>query len=298
MRLGLAVLLTTIASAGLAPAPAAQERTDQPVFRASVEMVSMAAVVRDGRGRVVPSLSQDDFVVLDAGSRRLIVDLRADTSAPLSVALLVDSSGSMRVGYTLDAARSVAEDLLNVLDPRRDQAALFSFDRRLLELVDFTSDFTPIRMRLEDLDAYGTTSLYDAIAETAKRVGRFASRRRAIVVLTDGTDTSSRFDPADVSAAASAVDVPVYVLALSAGGAHGQGPLADLARWSGGAYLAAGHRQLALGAVRQITEELRHQYVLAFESAASDGWHRVEIRMRRPGLTVRSRSWYLSGPGE
>ncbi len=299
MRLGVAVLLTTIAaSAGPGSSPAAQERADQPLFRTSVEMVSMAAVVRDGRGRVVPSLSREDFVVLDAGSRRIIVDLRADMSAPLSVALLVDSSGSMRVGYTLDAARSVARDFLNVLDPRRDEAALFTFDRRLLELVDFTRDFDPIRMRLEDLDAYGTTSLYDAIADTSKRVSRFASRRRAIVVLTDGTDTSSRFAPSDVSAMASAVDVPVYVLALNAAGGHGQGPLADLARWSGGAYLAAGHRQLALSAVRQITEELRHQYVLAFEPASSDGWHRVEIKMRKPGLTVRSRSWYLAGPGE
>lgn len=299
MRLGSAVLFTTTAAtAWLTAAPAAQERPDQPVFRASVEMVSMAAVVRDGRGRVVPSLSREDFVVLDAGARRVIVDLRADMSAPLSVALLVDSSGSMRVGYTLDAARSVAADLLNVLDPPRDEAALFTFDRRLLELQDFTADFDPIRMRLEDIEAYGTTSLYDAIAETAKRVSRFATRRRAIVVLTDGTDTSSHLEPEDVSAMASAADVPIYVLALNERAAHGEGPLADLARWSGGAYLAAGHRPLALTAVRQITEELRHQYVLAFEPAASDGWHRVEIRTRKPGLTVRSRTWYLAGPGE
>jgi Ca-activated chloride channel family protein len=294
MRQGLAVLLTTTAAAAwLTPAPAAQER---PVFRASVEMVSMAAVVRDGRGRVVPSLAREDFVVLDSGTRRAIVDLRADMSAPLSVALLIDSSGSMRVGYALEAARSVAADLLNVLDPPRDQAALFTFDRRLLELQDFTSDFDPIRMRLEDLDAYGTTSLYDAIADTARRVSRFAARRRAIVVLTDGTDTSSHLDPGDVSAMASAADVPIYVLALNETVAHGRGPLADLARWSGGMYLAAGHRQLALAAVRQVTEELRHQYVLAFEPASSDGWHRVEIKTRKPGLTVRSRTWYLAGP--
>lgn len=294
-RTGVVVFTTVLIASG--QAPSAQERPDGPIFRSSVEMVSMAAVVRDKRGRVVPSLSREDFEVLDAGRQRSIVDLRSETSAPASVALLVDGSGSMSVGYTLDAARAVAADMLNVLDPARDEAALFTFDKHLIELQDFTSDFEPIRIRLEDLEAYGTTSLYDAIAQTARRISRFARHRRAIVVLTDGADTSSVLTPAEVSGLASSIDVPVYVLALEGAGMPNRAPLADLARWTGGDFLPAQSRPQALAAVRQVAQELRYQYILAFEPATSAGWRRVEIRTRRPGLTVRTRSWYLAGTG-
>lgn len=292
-RTGVVLLTTALIAWG--PAPSAQEPPDQPVFRSSVEMVSMAAVVRDKRGRVVPSLSREDFEVLDAGRRRSIIDLRSEASAPASVALLVDGSGSMSVGHTLDAAREVAADMLNVLDPSRDEAALFTFDKNLIELQDFTSDFEPIRIRLEDLEAYGTTSLYDAIAQTARRIARFARHRRAIVVLTDGADTSSVLTPAEVSGLASSIDVPVYVLALEGAEMANRAPLADLARWTGGEFLSAENRPQALAAVRQVAQELRYQYVLAFEPASSSGWRRVEVRTRRPGLTVRTRSWYLAG---
>lgn len=298
MRRASAALLTTIfVGLGPAPAPFAQE-PERLVFRSSVEMVSMAAVVRDKRGKVVSSLSREDFEVVDAGSRRSIVDLRSDTTAPASVALLIDGSGSMTVGRTLDSARVVAADVLDTLDPRRDEAALYTFDSRLIQLQDFTRDFEPIRTRLEDLEAYGTTSLYDAIAETAQRISRFAKHRRAIVVLTDGADTSSQLSPAEVSGIASSIDVPVYVLALDGTDPTGRAPLAELAIWTGGDYLLAHDRTQIDFAIRRISEELRHQYVLAFEPASSRGWRRVEIRTRRPGLTVRARSWYLAGSSE
>lgn len=295
-RASVALLTTMLAAPGTAPS--AQERPEGPIFRSAVEMVSMAAVVRDKRGRVVPALSREDFEVLDAGRRRSIVDLRSDASTPASVALLIDGSGSMMVGNTLDAARIVALDMLNVLDPKRDEAALFTFDKTLIELQDFTNDFAPIRTRLEDLESYGTTSLYDAIAGTAQRIARFARHRRAIVVFTDGADTSSVLTPAEVSGLASSIDVPVYVLALDGADLANRAPLADLARWTGGEFLPARERLQALAAVRQVAQELRYQYVLAFEPAGSTGWRRVEIRTRRPGLTVRARSWYLAGSSE
>lgn len=298
MRRG-ACLLVTAAVLTMRPSGSpAQEPAERAVFRSSVEIVSMAAVVRDRRGRVVSSLSREDFEVLDAGRRRAIVDLRSERSAPASVALLVDGSGSMHVGATLDAARLVAADVLDRLDARRDNVALFTFDTRLVELQDFTHDHEAIYAGLQELEAYGATSLYDAIAETARRIAPRAKHRRAIVVLTDGADTSSRLTPVEVSGLASSIDVPVYVFALNDGVVTTENPLADLARWTGGDYFAAGLRALAATAVQQLADELRHQYVLAFEPAGSTGWRRVEIRTRRPGLTVRSRSWYLAGSSE
>jgi len=297
MRRASVVLLTTVFAASV-PAAGAQDQPERPIFRSAVEMVSMAAVVRDKHGKVVSSLSREDFEVLDAGRRRSIVDLRSVSSAPASVALLIDGSGSMTVGNTLDSARLIAADMLNVLDSTRDEAALFTFDKSLIELQDFTKDFEPIRTRLEDLESYGTTSLYDAIAGTARRIARFAKHRRAIVVLTDGADTSSILTPAEVSGLASSIDVPVYVFALEGADLTNRAPLADLARWTGGEFFNAKDRVQALAAVRQVAQELRHQYVLAFEPAGATGWRRIEIRTRRPGLTVRARSWYLAGSSE
>lgn len=288
-------LTTAALLAGLISTPSAgQLAPDRPVFRAAVEMVSMAAVVRDQRGRVVASLEREDFEVLDGGERRTIIDLRSERSAPASVAFLIDGSGSMRVGATLDAARLVADQILSNLDPTRDEVALYTFDSRLIPLYSFTRDFDGIRARLEDLESFGTTSLYDAIADAARLIAPRARHRRAIVVLTDGADNSSTLDPAEVSGIASSIDVPVYVFSLNDGGSPvGSASLADLARWTGGALFSAGDRVLYTTAAQQLLEELRHQYVLAFEPSSSGGWRRVEIRTRRPGFTVRARSWYL-----
>jgi Ca-activated chloride channel family protein len=297
------LLLSLLVTAALDPAIAAQQQgqepilaANRPVFRASVEMVSLAAVVRNRRGRVVRSLSREDFEVLDSGVPTRLVDVQTEVSAAASVALLVDSSGSMRVGDSLDAARLVADEVLDYLDPGRDEASLLTFDSRLLELHEFTRDFTPIRMRLEDLDAFGTTSLYDAIAQSARTVAPHARYRRAILVLTDCADTSSTLSPAEVSAIASGIDVPVYVFAL--GSDKADGPLVDLARWTGGEFYVASDPRLATLAIQRFVDELRHQYVLAFEPSHVEGWRRIEIRTRRPGLTVRARSWYRSGASE
>jgi VWFA-related protein len=199
----------------------------------------------------------------------------------------------MKVGYALDSARLVASEILDGLDPRRDEASLLTFDSRLLELQPFTRDYEPVRMRLEDLDAYGTTSLYDAIAQAARIVGPHSRQRRAIVVLTDGADNSSAMTPAEVSAVASSIDVPVYVLAV--GSSETEGPIVDLARWTGGDFFVANDRQRRSEGIARLIDELRHQYVIAFEPSAVSGWRHVEIKTRKPGLTVRSRSWYLAG---
>lgn len=294
-RLVVGLLFTASAVAAPRAQVHSDEAAEQPVFRASVEMVSMAAVVRNRQGRVVPALSREDFEVRDAGALRPIIDLRAEVSAPASVALLVDSSGSMRVGNTMDSARLVAAAILDSMDEKRDEAALLTFDSRLLELQPFTRDFEPIRMRLEDLDAFGKTSLYDAIAQTSRLVAPRARHRRALIVLTDGADTNSHMMPSEVSAIASSIDVPVYVFSLD--GTSTVGPLVDLARWTGGEfYVANDHRSAAAG-IQRLMDELRHQYVIAFEPATSEGWRRVEIRTRRRDLTVRTRSWYLAGAG-
>jgi Ca-activated chloride channel family protein len=274
----------------------AQDPASNVVFRSSVNVVSMTAVVRDRRHHVVTSLTRNDLQVVDAGEPQAILDFRTEASAPASVALLVDGSGSMRIGAASDAARRISEAILDSLDSSRDDAALMTFDRRLITVHGFTHDFGRIRTSLDTIDSFGMTSLYDAVAGTAGVIAGRSQNRRAIVVLTDGADTGSAYSPVQVSRIASSIDVPIYVFALGEvpTDASGQpvGALRDLAMETGGDVIIANTPRLVESGIRRLVEELRHQYLISFRANRFDGLRRVEVRTTRKDLTVRTRAWY------
>lgn len=290
--------------AGLGVASADQEPiTTHTTFRAGVERFTLSVVVRDGDGRLVRDLTRDDFEVLDRGIPQPVIEFRAEP-APVSLAILLDVSGSMVVGGNLARARDAAFQLLGWLDAPGDEVALFTFDTRLRDLGPFDR---PSALRLDDrfatLRPFGTTSLRDAIAGTARRVTeRAAGRHRAVVVLTDGVDTSSLMTAAEVSAAASAIHVPVYVLMTVSRvdprtDGFGDGELSNLARWTGGALLSASQPAQFSRAAREIVAELRQHYWLAVEPGEEPGWHPLEVRTRDGRLSVRARSGYVIAPG-
>jgi VWFA-related protein len=279
-------------------------------FRSAVDLVSVAAVVRDRKGRFVSDLSQRDFTVVESGQPRPIVGFRAEADGPVRLAIVFDVSGSMRVGSKAADAREAARLLLMSLAPG-DQAALFSFDTRLEKVRDFTSDFNSLIASLGKVEPpYGQTSLYDAVAQTARAaVGGKRSdarmQRAAVVVLTDGVDTHSRLTPGEVSGIASEIDVPVYVMAVMStiDDPHrfdnleqaAAGGLRDLARWTGGELYTMSAPAQTSTAAREIVSELRHQYLLAFEASPQPGWRSLEIKARGRDLTVRARSGYTAG---
>jgi len=305
-RIGLSPASATLVIAvGWFQPAVAQERADV-VFRSSVDLVSVTAVVRDRHGRVVKSLTRDDFEVLEGGQKVPILDLQADDAAPATVALLVDGSGSMR-GAPLDESRRISETVLNGLDAERDAAALFSFNRRLITISDFTKDLTAVRRDFSLLDTFGSTSLYDAIAGVAGVVAERATSRRAVIVFTDGFDTSSAYSPDEVARIASSIDVPVYVFAIGESAAAAEkraeaagveNTLAALARATGGEFFAASSEGQIVAAVGRLLDELRHQYVFAFNGSDAGGVRPVEIRTLKPKMKVTSRKWYRAGSGD
>ena len=277
-----------------------------PSFRASVDMVRIAAIVRDRKGRFVSDLTSRDFEVLEGGQTRAIKDFRHDLTG-VSVAVLFDVSGSME-GH-LKYAREAAIHLLSWLDGSKDEAAIFTFDTHLDEVAPFTVGLKTLPASMSTQVPFGATSLHDAIALTAKRVGEREGRRRAVVVLTDGADNASFLKPAEVSAVASGIDVPVYIFGIvpsidnpsedtavsSVERSALAGPLSDLAMWTGGhVFVASAPAQRSMAA-RQIVDELRHQYLIAFESSGQPGWHPLVVRARNKDLTVRARSGYIAG---
>jgi VWFA-related protein len=253
-------------------------------------------------------MSRNDFVVAEAGTARPILDFRAQADGPVKVAVLFDISGSMR-GPKAEEARQAARHIFRSLRPL-DEAAVFAFDTRLDRVTEFTSDLAVLEGALDRVEPpFGQTSMYDAIADTARVVAAAGSgggrlpQRSAVIVLTDGIDTKSRLSSQEVSGIASEIDVPVYIVTLMSpiddtrddGGPVPTGALSNLARWTGGEVFPVSAPAHASVAARQIVDELRHQYVLAFEASTARGWRPLEVRARDRDLVVRARAGYTAG---
>jgi VWFA-related protein len=314
-RLPVALLILTTTLAFGPPGVRAQMPTTGPVaqvpaatFKSGVEVVTVTAAVRDGHGRVVRNLTKDDFQVIDEGVSRPIQDFYAGDSA-VSLAILLDISGSMGVGGNMDRAREAVRTVLAHMQTRGDEAALYTFDSKLEEPVPFTTDLDRIRRLSLAGRPWGTTSLYDAIAATAMTVADRENRHRAVLVITDGVDTGSQMKAPQVSGLASSINVPVYLLTVvnpldhpggeqsvieAAGESTSAATLADLARWTGGDMRICSMPEHTVAAVDDLFGELRYQYLITFEPGLRPGWHPLEIRTRKKNLVVRARNGYMA----
>ncbi len=302
------VAVSLVFTAGLLTVIRAAPQDSNPVFRSGVERVTLNVVVRDPHGRPVTDLTRDDFWIMDSGKVTPVTDFRNEDQ-PISLGLLVDGSGSMQVGYRVDDARQAAQILLDTMRPDFDEAALYTFDKTLHEAQAFTKDVAQFRTTLAAIHPFGMTSIHDAVAAAAQRVVQRGARR-AVVVFTDGIDTSSELSASEASEIASGIDVPVYVVAVvspldhagdknavvEAGTSDLTGDLADLARWTGGALFIASTPDQVTAAVREILADLRQAYLVAFEPSSRPGWHRIVVRTLRSGTVVRTRVGFWVGP--
>ena len=304
-RIGFLALLAGLLASGTTLG-AQEPGRSSTTFKSTVEVVTVSAVVRDRDGRLVPHLTANDFEVLDGGLPRKIISFRS-TPEPISIALLFDISGSMESAIKFPRAREAAHQMLSWLDASIDEVALFTFDTALEQLRGFGKPSPELTTMIAMLRPFGATSLRDAIAAAAGRVIARGRARRAVVVLTDGVDTASRMTAAQVSGAASAIDVPVYILATVSPVDHAgekfavdgvgdaiRGELSDLAHWTGGEFFMTSVPAHVSLAVRQIVDELRQQYLIAVEPGEAPGWHALEVRTRDKRLTVRARSGYFA----
>ena len=278
----------------------------RPTFRASVSMVSITAVVRDARSRTVRNLAPNDFEVLEQGAPRRIVQFSGSNEGPVTIAFVFDTSGSMGLAANLAKGREVIAEVVARMDQSRDEMALFTFQKTLRQEVPFTIDREEIYRGLDGVRPWGLTSLYDAVAESAQQLHTRAAERRAVVVLSDGLDTSSRLTPAQVARLSSQIDVPVYVVAVvsplehparlaSVGRAHPAGALPDLAELTGGDVFYVSGFEASTTAEALLTA-IRHQYVLAIEGSSAPGQYALEVKTKRKGLHVRARRAYSSDP--
>jgi Ca-activated chloride channel family protein len=272
------------------------------VFRADVDLVRVLASVRNQAGELVGALQKGDFTVFDNGAPQEIKVFERRTELPLSVALLVDTSGSTNkeLLYETDSAARFLRALLSEGNPE-DAVALYSFNYEVTMQHDFTHNYRSLEARLKTLHGAAGTALYDAIFLTARDLEP-RQGRKVMVIVTDGGDTASSKDvhaALEAAQLADAVIYPVVVMPITndagrnIGGEHA---LEFMAEGTGGRPFLPSVGSALDKAFSDIVTELRTQYLLAFyphdAPLAKDPFHKLEVRVGRPELRVSARNGY------
>lgn len=273
-------------------------QNDEDAIKVESSIVVVNATITDAAGKAVSGLKQSDFKILEDGKEQKI-DFFAAEEAPFAAVILLDTSGSMEQRVSM--ARSAA---INFLDNLRsdDNAAIYNFDSKLSLVQDF-SNSRDISQSVFDLKANGMTVLNDAIFKAAQELNLRPEKRRAIIVISDGADTSSKKSADKALKAALAVNATIYTVDMStpdAGGRTqmiGQGALKNFAEKSGGLFIPTPGGAAMRDAFKNIARELGTQYTVGYYPTNSklDGkWRSIELKVARPNLIIRTRKGYNS----
>lgn len=270
------------------------------VFRADVKLVHVIASVKNSKNELVGRLQKSDFRIFDNGVEQEIKVFEPTTAQPLSVALMIDVSGSTAkdLKYETDSAAKFLHALLTSGNPD-DAVALYSFDADVNEVRPFTHNYPSLESALRYIHGSGGTSLYDAIYLASQRLEE-RQGRKVLILITDGGNTTSNIKdihpPLKEAQLADAVIYPVVVLPITneagrnTGGEHA---LQFLAEGTGGHTFDGKELDKAFA---DLILELRTQYFLAFYPTnvplPKDPFHKLEVRVSSPDLHVSTRSGY------
>lgn len=301
----------TLFGAALAATGGMLARAQQvPSFRATIDVVSLNVTVAEGglgTPRYVPNLKVSDFEVYENGVKQDITVFNG-TNAPIALALLMDSSASME--SKLQTAQEAAIGFARRLRPQ-DLAEIIDFDNRTIISQAFTNDAVKLEHAIRQASAGGPTSLYQAlytaIAEFKKLKKVDASpeepRRQAVVLLSDGEDTTSMFSFDDILDIVKKNETAIYAIGLhsaddasSKGFKKGEFELRQLADQTGGKAFFPQKLGDLTNVYGEISDELSSQYTLGYTSnnQRRDGtWRRVIVRAR-PGTTARTKQGYFA----
>jgi VWFA-related protein len=295
-----ALCLGTVVS--LVPAHAQQPAPPQVVpkpftLEVDVDVVSVTAVVFDKAGRPVRGLGTKDVELLESGVKQEVSYFREASSlgdpserVPLSIILVLDTSGSMR-----DNMRFLQESVLNFVYRLEevDSALVVSFNESVKGSAEFTGDIDRLERFVEGLQAWGGTSLNDAIHYSLGRI-KDAPGRKALIVFSDGDDTTSQLAEKDVVDYARAVEATVYSIGFKGPGSRGF--LRKLANETGGQYYAPDKVSELIKVFNEISNELKNHYLLAYTPTKEpDGsWRAISLTVNRADAEVRVRKGYFA----
>ena len=280
----------------------------QPAFRAGVDIVSLNVTVTDTDARFVTGLNQEDFIVYEDGVQQK-VNFFTRTQLPIALALLIDTSASM--DETMSTAQEAAIGFSRRLRPE-DLAEIIDFDSRVEILQVFTNDIEELEAAIRQTSAGGSTSLYNALYVSLKELKTAPLsledvRREAIVMLSDGSDTSSLVTFEEVLNLAKRSVTSIYSIGLQSsneqsrtGFRESDFVLRQLAEETGGRVFFPKEASELPEIYQQISDELSSQYTVGYTSAnplRNGQWRRIIVRVKRAGTTARTKQGYYGPRG-
>ena len=286
-------------------APAPQDKSQ--VFRAGVEMVSLNVTVLDSQGRYVTDLAQDDFGVFEDGAKQELTYFNR-TNLPIALSLLIDSSASME--QRMENAQEAAIGFARKIRPQ-DLAQVVDFDSRVEIRQTFTNKIDELERAIHSTSSGGSTALHNAVYISLKELAKVKAknpeevRRQAIVLLSDGEDTSSLVSFEEVLELAKRSETAIYTVGLrprEAGALRGfreaEFVLRQLAQETGGRAYFADKVEALKDVYGQIADELSSQYSMGYSSRnpRRDGaFRRLVVQVDRANVTSRTKRGYY-GP--
>jgi Ca-activated chloride channel family protein len=275
---------------------------EQPVIRVNTTLVHVIATVRNKAGELIGALNKEDFEVYDNGVRQEVAVFERQSNQPLSVALLVDVSGSTAkdLKFEIDSGSRFLHSLLVEGNPG-DQVALYKFDNEVVRVSPYSHNFALVDAQLRKLYGSAGTSLYDAIYLSAQELeGR--KGRKVMVIVSDGGNTTSSYDTHQALQEAQLADAIIYPLVVmpitSDAGRNigGENALTFMAQNTGGrTFLPSPGKQLDK-AFDDIITELRTEYYMGFYPhdvpLTKNPFHTLKVVLKRPELQVSARNGY------
>ena len=311
MRPTLSLTLAFVTALGLglvsAQQPQQEDQTPLPSFRAGVDVVSLNVTVTDPDNRFITDLPQEEFTVYEDGVKQEIT-FYSRSQLPIALSLLMDTSASMdeRMGTAQEAAIGFARRLRPA-----DLAEIIDFDSRVEILQTFTGDLHELENAIRLTSAGGSTSLYNALYISLKGLSKAPLetaqlRRQAVVVLSDGEDTSSLLTFEEVLELAKRSETAIYTIGLQANDDRRSGfreadfVLRQLAHETGGRSFFPTDADDLRAIYQQISDELSSQYTLGYVSAnpvRNGQWRRTIVRVEREQATPRTKQGYYAATG-
>ena len=213
-RLGFAVALAALAVSLHAAAPQERPTGDGFSFRTRVELINVSATVTDEHGRFVPNLREQDFSIYEDGTRQPVQQFDAER-VPVSLGIALDTSGSM-LGEKMAAARAALNRFLYDLLADQDEVFLYRFDAKPSLVEGWTTDRKAVGRAIGQIKPGGGTAIYDTVAEAVPLAQAGTRRKKALVIISDGNDTSSRLRLYDVAEQIRKTEVMVYAIGIDA----------------------------------------------------------------------------------
>ncbi|HKP69389.1 MAG TPA: VWA domain-containing protein [Pyrinomonadaceae bacterium] len=280
--------------------------TKSPI-RVQTDLITLTATVTDVYGRYVSGLTKNAFIITDNNQEQEITFF-SDSDAPVSLGILFDVSGSMG-GEKIQKARNALSRFINLSHPS-DEYFLIAFNSRAQLLLDRTRDAESVLQKLTLVNPKNNTALYDAVYLGIERVTRGTHQKKAILIISDGQDNSSRYNFGEVRRLMKESDVVTYAVGIlgasdagSAVGMQGQAFLDELTSVTGGKSFYPSSDIEMDEIFERIALELRHQYSIGYtpKDFQPDGkWRKVKVKVKPPRglprLTVRSREGYYASP--